>query len=476
MAAKHLLAGVVDNVVIDSPLSSQFQFDCLVGLTSVIPNTRIVIVECKPKNLYLWWMLFERCPNESLPWYKPKIWDEIEVKIPPRHDCDEHFLSLVLLATGGENEAYSCSACADLVHYLFYTCKTCNKYYHINCLNEIPNRVAHEHGAHHHHMRLVFTNPEEAEVYVCHECLELRDPMKWFYSCEKCPYEVHLGCILQKEEIGDEGAPFTRKTEFATLITTSLKCPLLCAEDFLHMLDPNRLQISLSPNNSEPFPPPNPQFPAFMIICQMAISHLANGVADNVVIDSSLPRSQLDMLIQVATASPNIRVVVIECKPKNTYLWKMVFEKHINHFKDNSNWYKAKNWDDICDAIQDDEDESSLYGPGVSKLVLDPLTDNLYTNGIPLYIASEPSSFEPPLFMEAVRYMMTRLEEDGEGPFVVMLWTMWMYHQWRQFKDRHSFTPYMENRKLLCLVLLPSDAVQEIFLCKACGKFTRDDL
>ncbi|KAL8136798.1 hypothetical protein V2J09_002799 [Rumex salicifolius] len=234
--------------------------------------------------------------------------------------------------------------------------------------------------------------------------------------------------IWKKSIIAMKGFPFTRKTEFATIIAASLKCPALSLDDVLTILNPTSLQTAPSSTNS------TPQDFAFQIICQIAKSHLSSGLFDNIVIDSPLSsRSHLDQLIDLASSLSHTQLIIVECKPQNIYLMQTKFDEYLKENPNlTRNWYQAKDWEDVEKAIRDNYDERS-DGYKVSKLVLDPMSDYQYYHlNSPLMLSQQ--LFSPPPFVEAVKYMMNR--NEGEGQDLVV------YREWRQSQYFPPF-PYM---------------------------------
>ncbi|KAL8152702.1 hypothetical protein V2J09_010462 [Rumex salicifolius] len=96
MAHYHLSRGVSKIVVIDSPLSSIWHLTQLAKVASSLPPmpARIVIIECKPTNMYSWELKFEehliRHPGLACEWYKPKCWEDVEKAVEAKGaDYDE---------------------------------------------------------------------------------------------------------------------------------------------------------------------------------------------------------------------------------------------------------------------------------------------------------------------------------------------------------------------------------------------------
>ncbi|KAL8136799.1 hypothetical protein V2J09_002800 [Rumex salicifolius] len=227
--------------------------------------------------------------------------------------------------------------------------------------------------------------------------------------------------------IAMKGAPFTRKSTYATLIASTLNCPLFSVEEFLDILGPNDLQFAPLGDMDLVSSQPTKEM-AMMIINQMTSSHLLNRVVDNIIIDSISSQSQLDSLTNLIAFCPKSRLIIVECKPNNLDSWKMFFEDHLKKAEDGVlpiMWYKAKSWEDVKEGIDNDDYDFWEYSLIVSKLVLDPLEDDLCINLSTLMSESDQPKYKPPPFMDALEYMMTR----DDGPGVVP------YHKWRQCPD-----------------------------------------
>ncbi|KAL8136787.1 hypothetical protein V2J09_002788 [Rumex salicifolius] len=224
-----------------------------------------------------------------------------------------------------------------------------------------------------------------------------------------------------------KGAPFTRKSTYATLIASALSCPLFSVEEFLDILGPNDLQFAPLGDMDLVSSQPTKEM-AMMIINQMTSSHLLNRVVDNIIIDFISSQSQLDSLTNLIAFCPKTRLIIVECKPNNLELWKMFFEDHLKKAEDGVlpiMWYKAKSWEDVKEGIDNDDSDFWDYNLMVSKLVLDPLEDYLRTSLTRLLSEADQPKNKPPPFMDALEYMMSR----DDGPGVVS------YHEWKQCPD-----------------------------------------
>lgn len=104
--ATSILTGTGDSVIVDSPLSRRSQLDKLVALrtdveavlTKSLRNTvvQLVIIECKPKDSFIWEKRFNERDSSSYDtkWYKPHEWP-FDPKFSAQEAADAEVLSAV---------------------------------------------------------------------------------------------------------------------------------------------------------------------------------------------------------------------------------------------------------------------------------------------------------------------------------------------------------------------------------------------
>ncbi|KAJ8760826.1 hypothetical protein K2173_021864 [Erythroxylum novogranatense] len=95
------------------------------------------------------------------------------------------------------NYYLKCKSCHQYCKESFYRCIECNLNFHIHCI-PIPEKV--KGICHIHPLTLMDSVSEDArnQEYYCHWCEKPRNPKHSLYSCKKCPYTAHIGCVLDE--------------------------------------------------------------------------------------------------------------------------------------------------------------------------------------------------------------------------------------------------------------------------------------
>ncbi|KAJ8769749.1 hypothetical protein K2173_005955 [Erythroxylum novogranatense] len=89
-----------------------------------------------------------------------------------------------------------CQECGKHCSSSFYRCTECKINLHLECI-PIPKEV--KGSCHIHSLSLMGSDTEDrCEEYYCHACENLRNPKHDIYSCKRCPYTAHIGCVLNE--------------------------------------------------------------------------------------------------------------------------------------------------------------------------------------------------------------------------------------------------------------------------------------
>ncbi|XP_038704252.1 uncharacterized protein LOC120000301 [Tripterygium wilfordii] len=117
--------------------------------------------------------------------------------VVPNHPCHPKHPLLLHIFRSRDNKDFKCRACSERGDSVFYKCKACDIYLHVNCtlLPRIVNSKCHMDT-----LSLLESSPTDDpdaydEIY-CDACEKERNPNNWIYYCEGCNFATHLDCAF----------------------------------------------------------------------------------------------------------------------------------------------------------------------------------------------------------------------------------------------------------------------------------------
>jgi len=117
------------------------------------------------------------------------------------HEGHEHPFFLAL-----ESRNRKCKACPKDNENHVFVCTSCDFILGIKCAN-LPLIAKHKYDTH--LLKLTYAAKNDYEEYYCLICEEKRDPMHWFYYCEKCNFSAHPECALENYPSMTIGSTYT---------------------------------------------------------------------------------------------------------------------------------------------------------------------------------------------------------------------------------------------------------------------------